>query len=120
MIKTFQDIGVWQKAHELTLSVYKFTRKYPREETFGLVSQIRRCTVSIGSNIAEGYRRRTSKDRMNFYNIAEGSLEELEYQLILSRDLSYISLEEYNFLFPRAEEVGKMLCSWKKGVKDVF
>lgn len=78
-IKDFKDIFAWQKAHQLTLLVYKLTRKYPKDELYGLVSQSRRAVVSIPSNLAEGFKRRGLQDDAHFCNIAEASLEELRY-----------------------------------------
>ena len=80
--KKFQDLVVWQKAHQLTLKVYKITQSFPDLEKFGLVSQMRRASVSIPANIAEGFVKRGKKDKINFYNIAQGSLEEIKYYFI--------------------------------------
>lgn len=79
MIKSFKELKVWQKAHELTLLVYKLTSKFPPEEKFGLSGQMRRAAISIASNIAEGFHRSFKKISANFYNIADGSVEELNY-----------------------------------------
>lgn len=113
-IVSFQNILVWQKAHKLVLEIYKASDCFPKCEMFGLTSQIRRATVSVASNIAEGFKRGSKKDSLHFYNMAEGSLEESKYQLILSRDLGYIDQENYNELIELAEEVGRMLCGWRK------
>ena len=114
MIKSFRDLKVWQKAHELVLLIYKLTNKFPLEEKFGLTTQMRRAAVSIASNIVEGFRRFSSKVSNNFYDIADGSLEELKYQLLLSKDLKYTNLDEYNNVISLSEEVSKMLYSWSK------
>lgn len=116
-VKTFQDIVAWQKAHELALLTYKLTEQYPKIEIFGLTSQSRRCAVSVPSNIAEGYMRKSRADCLHFYRIAEGSLEELKYQLLLARDLHYMSLDEYNTALLLAEEVGRLINGWKKTQK---
>ena len=113
-VKNFQEIQAWQKAHQLVLEIYSATKKFPPEELYCLISQIRRAAVSIASNIAEGYKRKSSKDSEHFYNMAEGSLEEVKYQLILSKDLKYISTENFNKLFNLAEEVGRLLHGWKR------
>lgn len=113
-VQTFQDLIVWQKAHRLVLLVYKFTEPYPRHELFGLTSQSRRCAVSVPSNIAEGFKRRTKIDSAHFCNMAETSLEELKYDLILSRDLKYITTEQFHEAMQLAEEVGRLLNGWKK------
>ncbi len=103
----FQDMEVWQKAHELVLEIYRITIKFPSEEKFGLISQMRRSGVSIAANIAEGFKKRGVKDKINFYNISQGSLEELRYYLILSKDLGY--LDSNTAVVERIDTVGKML-----------
>ncbi len=87
--KSFQDLVVWQNAHRLVLGIYRLSRAFPREEAFGLTAQLRRAAVSIPANIAEGSTRRSDADKARFYNIAQGSLEECRYYLILCRDLGY-------------------------------
>lgn len=87
---TFQDLVVLQKGHQFVLEVYKITKQFPKEEVYGLTSQFRRAAVSITVNIAEGYKRLSSKEKLRFYNIAQASLEECRYFLILSNDLDYI------------------------------
>ena len=89
-VEKFSDLQVWQEAHQLVLRVYDITRKFPNDERFGLVSQMRRAALSIPANIAEGFKRRGLQDKIRFYNTAEGSLEELKYFFILSKDLGYI------------------------------
>jgi len=86
-IKDFTDLIVWQKSHQLVLKIYKITKDYPSEEKFGLVGQMRRAAVSIPANVAEGFKKRSLKDKANYYNIAQGSLNETKYYLILSKDL---------------------------------
>jgi four helix bundle protein len=114
LIKTFREIIAWQKAHELTLGIYEITETFPKSEIFGLTSQIRRSSVSIPANIAEGFKRKTKNDSLHFYNIAEGSLEELKYELLLSRDLKYINEQRYGELSSLADEVGKLIHGWMK------
>jgi len=116
-IQSYKEIVAWQKSHCLALEVYKLTKLFPKSEEFVLISQIRRCAVSIASNIVEGFARKSLKDSKRFYVIAEGSLEELKYQLLLSKDLGYIDLESYSKISKIAEEVSKLLCSWKKSQK---
>ena len=111
-IRTFKDLIVWQKSHQLALHVYEITKDFPSEEKFGLVSQTRRAVVSLACNIVEGFRRRTIKDSLNFYNIAQSSLEELKYQLILSFDLRFINQKKYEIIIRETEEVGRILCGW--------
>lgn len=113
-IQSFKELIVWQKAHQLTLEIYRITDAFPQHELYALANQMRRCAVSVPSNIAEGFRRITTKDSAHFYNIAEGSIEELKYQMLLSKDLGYITLERYIKINSLIEEVSKLLCSWKK------
>lgn len=88
--KSFRDLIVWQKSHQLVIGIYTETKSFPSEEKFGLISQIRRAAVSVPANIAEGFVKRGIKDKSNYYNIAQGSLEEVKYYLILSKDLGYL------------------------------
>lgn len=118
MIKSFKELKVWNKAHELVIFVYKITKKFPQDEKFGLSSQMRRATVSIASNIVEGFRRYSNKVSVNFYDMADGSLEELKYQFLLSRDLSYITAEEFDYSIALSEEVSKMLHAWSRTQKQ--
>ena len=104
---TFKDLVVWQKAHNLVINIYRVTKAFPAEEKFGLISQMRRAAVSVPANVAEGFIKRGIKDKCNFYNIAQGSLEELRYYLILSKDLGYI--KKYDNLMSEAEGIGKLL-----------
>jgi four helix bundle protein len=113
-IKTFNEIVAWQKSHELVLMVYTLTAQYPKHELFGLVSQSRRCAVSIPSNIAEGFKRKSKNDSVHFYNMAESSLEELKYQLLLARDLKYINETEYQRVLVLSEETGRLINGWIK------
>lgn len=89
-IKSFTDLIVWQESYKLALLVYRATRCFPREESFGLTSQLRRAAVSISSNISEGFGRETQKDRMNFYYMARGSIYEVKSQLLISRGIGYL------------------------------
>jgi four helix bundle protein len=112
--KTFEDLIVWQKAHQLVLEVYKLTAKFPREELFGLTSQMRRAAVSVPANIAEGFKRRGQSDKARVLNIAEGSLEELRYFFILSADLGY---GKPGGIADRAAEVGRLLGAYVRTVR---
>jgi four helix bundle protein len=107
-IVSFQDLKVWQKAHDLTLNIYKVTRNFPMEEKFGLTNQIRRSTSSICANITEGYRK-SRRDFVRYLDISMGSLEETKYHLLLSKDLDYLNKEKFIELTQLAEEIGKML-----------
>jgi four helix bundle protein len=95
-IRDFTDLQAWQFAHKLVLKVYKITNKLPRSESFGLISQLQRASVSITSNIAEGFGRQTIKEKIQFYYLAQGSLTEVKNQLILTRDLEYIPIQEFD------------------------
>ena len=97
-LKGFKDLIVWQKAYKLTLGIYKATVQFPRDEQYGLPSQIRRASVSVVSNIAEGYTRRNRAEYIQFLSIAYASLSELETQLLLSKDLKYVPQNEFNEL----------------------
>ena len=112
--KSFTELIVWQKAHALTLEVYKITKSWPKEEQYGLTSQIRRAAVSIAANIAEGYKRRTEAEKARFLNISEASLDEVRYYFILSKDLAFIDSNET--LMELADEVAKLLYSYKKAI----
>jgi len=106
-LERFEDLTVWQKAHELTLKVYRMSARFPREERFGLISQMRRAAVSVPANIAEGFKKRGGRDKAKFYNISQGSIEELRYYLILSRDLGYAT--DTKDIDASLDEVGRML-----------
>ncbi len=95
VLKEFTDLDAWKKSHEVVLLTYKATKQFPKEELFGIVNQMRRAAVSAESNIAEGFGRNTAKDKQHFFAIAKGSLLELQSQSITSRDLEYITEEEY-------------------------
>jgi four helix bundle protein len=108
-MKSYKELTVYQKAYELSLRVYKTTEKFPAEEKFGLISQMRRAAVSIPCNIAEGYRRRGRKEYIQFLHIAFGSCGELETLLFLSKDLYLLEDSNFNVLYILQEEVSKML-----------
>lgn len=108
-MKGFDHLVVYKKTHELVLCVYKATSKFPRDELFGLVSQMRRCAVSVVANIVEGYGRRTIKDKLQFFYIARGSFTELTYYIELSKDLKYLSLDDYNAIEKLRDECGRLL-----------
>jgi four helix bundle protein len=108
-MQRFVDLKVWQRSHQLVLEVYHLTRGFPQEERYGLVSQIRRAAASVPTNIAEGSKRKHAMDYARFLNIAEGSLLETQYLLILSKDLGYAEAEKANAMISEAEEVLRML-----------
>jgi four helix bundle protein len=111
--KSFRDLVVWNKAHEFVLEVYRFTSTFPKSEIYGLSPQMRRAAVSIPANIAEGFRRRGKADKARFMNIAEGSLEESRYYLILAADLSYGPTDQ---LMKLAEEVSRLLNAYVRAI----
>jgi four helix bundle protein len=111
-MQDFKALKVWQSAHQLTLRVYQVTRGFPREEQFGLTSQIRRCAASIAANIAEGCGREGRRDFARFLDIAGGSANELEYHLLLARDLNLLPPSEHDALALHLTEVRKMLTAF--------
>jgi four helix bundle protein len=113
--RNFQDLLVWSKAHELALAIYRLTAEFPRQETWGLSLQMRRAAVSVPANIAEGFRRRGKPDKARFLNIAEGSLEEVRYFLILTRDLAYADTGQLSTV---AEEVSRMLHAYTNSIRS--
>jgi four helix bundle protein len=116
-MKDFRDLLVWEKAHALTLASYRGTADFPKPEIYGLVSQIRRCSASIAANIAEGYGKRGNPEFQRFLHIAAGSASELEYHFLLSKDLGFLSAEEYKQLDQLTVEVKRMLAGLIKKVE---
>jgi four helix bundle protein len=113
--KSFRDLILWQKAHEFVLSTYSYTSDFPKNEIYGLTSQFRRAAVSVAANIAEGFIKRTAPDKLRFLNIAQGSLEECRYYIVLSKDLKY---GENGQIENQAEEVSKILNSYMKAINS--
>lgn len=109
-MQDFHSLKVWQKAHRLTLAIYQVTTSFPREEIFGLTSQLRRCSASIPANSAEGCGRNGKAEFARFCSISMGSASELEYHLLLSKDLKLIKLDDYEKLSERATEIKRMLA----------
>lgn len=107
--KAFTDLLVWQKAHAMVLLIYRATRRFPKQEMYGLSSQLRRAAISIPANIAEGFRKRGRADKARFFNIAEGSIDEVRYYLILANDLGYTDTSE---LAPQLDEVSRLLRAY--------
>jgi four helix bundle protein len=112
--KTFEDLVVWQKAHLFVLTVYRLTEPFPNHEIYGLTSQFRRAAVSIAANIAEGFRKRNNTDKIRFLNIAQGSVEECRYYLILANDLGYANTSETKLLL---QEVSKLLHAFSQSIQ---
>lgn len=108
-MKSIEELDVFKLAHALTLKVYEVTASFPKEETFGLVSQMRRAASSVGMNLAEGAMRLNSREYRHFVGIARGSTAEVSYQLLLAKDLGYISPEPYGELRSSYDRVGQML-----------
>jgi len=113
--KKFGDLIVWQKAHQLVIKIYKLSQTFPRDEIFGLTSQLRRAAVSVPANIVEGFKRATVPDKLRHYNIAQGSLEEVRYYLILSQDLKYAQTID---LMEDLREVSRLLEAFMKSLKN--
>jgi four helix bundle protein len=109
----FEDLVVWQKAHQFVLASYRLSQTFPRSELYGLSCQFRRAAVSIAANIAEGFKKRGKADKLRFYNIAQGSLEECRYYLILIRDLEY---GDVSVLRQSLEEVSKLLAAYSQTI----
>ena len=111
--RSFEEVEVRRKAHAWVLAVYRFTERFPRHELFGLTSQLRRAAVSVPANFAEGFKKRSQADKLRFYNIAQGSLEECRYYFILARDLNY---GDSRALRGGAEEISKTLDSYMRSL----
>lgn len=112
--RTFEDLIVWQKAHAWVLAAYRFSENFPQKEVYALASQLRRAAVSIPANIAEGFKKAGVADKRRFMNIAQGSLEECRYYLILSRDLGY---GDVSGLRPQLEEVSRLLEAYARAIE---
>ncbi len=113
--KTFKDLVVWQKAHQFVLDVYRLSNGFPKTEIYGLTSQLKRAAISIAANIAEGFKKRGLADKLRFLNIAQGSLEECRYYLILAQDLEYGNTRKISFLL---EEVSKLLEAYSNSIRQ--
>jgi len=113
-IKSFTDLDAWKEAHKLVLLIYRHTKSFPEEEKFGLTNQIRRATVSITSNIAEGFGRSTQKDKINFYVMAKSSLFEVQSQLMIAKDLGYITKDVFSGIADVSVVVSRLLAGLSK------
>ena len=118
MSSSFMDIKAWQFAHKFVIDVYTITRKFPDTERFGLCSQFQRAAVSIAANIAEGYKKLSKADKLRFFNISQGSLEECRYYILLSRDLGYIDNTSFDSLNTEIEKVSRFINAYCKGIID--
>jgi four helix bundle protein len=119
-VQRFTELRVWQRSHALVLQVYRLTKTFPPEERYGLTSQLRRSTLSVPTNIAEGSKRLTNTEYARFLNIAEGSLAETEYLLMVSRDLGYLPQTATRPLLTEADEIAKMLNSLRVKVSKAL
>jgi len=118
MPRDFQKIRAWERGHQMTLDVYRMTRYYPREELFGLTSQMRRAAASIPTNIAEGCGRRSEADLARFMDMSRGSASELTYQMILSRDLEYLAHDVAEKVMVELDEIGRMITSYSRQLRS--
>jgi four helix bundle protein len=119
-IKSFMDLDAWKEGHRLVLEIYQITKKFPREELFGLTNQLRRAAVSLTSNIAEGFSRNSYKEKLQFYSMALGSLTEIQNQLLISRDIGYLEKEEYNNLIRHTIKISKITNDLIKKSKSLI
>jgi four helix bundle protein len=117
-IKSFTDLDAWKKSHEIIVLIYLITKEFPKEEIFGIVNQMRRCAVSITSNIAEGFSRQSIKEKIQFYCIALGSLTELQNQLLISKDVKYLTVEKFYQISDKTVIAHKILNGLIKSTKN--
>ncbi len=117
MIKSYKDLNVWKEAMDLVTDIYKKTKAFPREEVYGLTSQMRRAAVSVPSNIAEGHQRHTTAQFLQFLSIARGSLGELETQIMIACRLEYINLNQQNDMLQQAQKVGNLMGGLIRSLK---
>jgi len=116
-IQKFTDLNAWKEGHQLVLMIYQETKNFPKDERFGLISQLKRCVVSITSNIAEGFSRQSYKEKINFYFIALGSVTELQNQVLIARDTGYISDEKFTEIANQSIKVHKLINGLIKYLK---
>lgn len=116
-IKSFTDLYAWQEGHQLVLLVYKITKIFPADEQFGLTNQMRRCVISITSNVAEGFSRKSKKEKSQFFYMALGSVTELQNQLVVARDIEYITKKDFQILAERTVVVSKLVNGLIKSSK---
>ena len=116
-IKSFTDLIAWQKGHQLVIAIYKATNEFPKKEMFALINQMCRCAVSITGNIAEGFSRKGTKEKIQFYYMSLGSVTELQNQLLIARDIGYLPKEKFNNLVGQTIEVSKLINGLIKSLK---
>lgn len=118
-IKSFTDLQAWKASHEVAVSIYRVTKGYPKDELFGITNQMRRASVSVGSNIAEGFSRQGVKEKAQFYSIAKGSLTELESQILISYDIGFLSKTDLELLQTKVQEAGKLITGLIKYIHSL-
>ncbi len=116
--KSFKDLVVWERSHELAILIYRLTESLPKHEIYGLTSQLRRAAVSTAANITEGSKRRSTNDLCHFLNMAEGSNEELKYLLLLGRDLGYVTFDLYSQSTQLADRISALLFNLKRSLQN--
>lgn len=119
-IKSFTDLNAWKEGHKLVLMIYDATKQFPKEEQFGLTIQLRRAAVSFTSNIAEGFSRNSYKEKLQFYSMALGSLTEIQNQLLVAKDISYITEEKFNKIAEESVIVNKITNGLIKKSKSII
>jgi four helix bundle protein len=117
-MRNYRDLQVWKKAHDLTLELYRVSQRFPREEMYGITGQLRRAAVSIRANLAEGCGRRTSNELARFVRVAMGSASELDYHILLCRDIGLMSSDDFSISTAKLTEVRKMLTSFLQSVEE--
>jgi len=119
-LKSFTDLNAWREGHKLVLEIYKITKRFPNEEQFGLTSQLRRAVISFTSNIAEGFSRNSYKEKLQFYSMALGSLTEIQNQLLVARDIGYITKEEFDKIAEQTVTISKLTNGLIKKSKTII
>lgn len=117
-IKSFTDLDTWKEGHKLVLMIYKVTDTFPEKEKFSLTNQMRRCAVSFTSNVAEGFSRNTNKDKYQFYSMAQGSLTELQNQLLVARDIKYLTNKDFQEIAEQSVRVHKLINGLKRSIRN--
>ncbi|HCW75351.1 MAG TPA: four helix bundle protein [Candidatus Marinimicrobia bacterium] len=115
MTQNYKELEVWKKSHQFVLNVYRLTKNFPKEEMYGLTSQFRRAAVSIAANLAEGYGKKGKRDKLRFFNISEGSVQECDYYILLAENLQYLSTD--SGLKNEIIIIGKMLKGYMKAIE---
>lgn len=120
LVKSFVNLDAWQESHKLAIMIYDLTKQFPKEEIFGLTNQMRRCAVSVVSNIAEGFNRRSSKEKIRFYFISLGSVAEMQSQLLIARDVKYINNDNFSPIAKQTVKVHKILNGLIKKTRSML